>query len=132
MTLVIVDSRGRCTIEGAKEGAYDAEVEENGVVRLVPLVRATDGRAVETKPANQPRQQRRVVGRDARRIPQGTVLYGRPPIGAVTMGVRGQLSDGRSLNKTLTDAGITQNAWSAYRLSDGRTIGEAYDAGEWG
>ncbi|WP_156391923.1 MULTISPECIES: hypothetical protein [unclassified Nocardioides] len=52
-------------------------------------------------------------------------------IGTVTMGRGGELSNGRTPNQHLTDHGITANAWQVFRLSDGRSVGTAYDMNAW-
>ena len=133
MTLVVIDNRGRCTIAGARPGAYDAELGRDGVLTLVPLVRATDRKAPKTptpvERAGRPRDQK---NRSWGRINAGTVLVGPPAVGRVVMGTSGRLVDGRTPNQAFTSAGVTANAWANLRLADGRTAAEAYDSGKWG
>jgi hypothetical protein len=132
MTLVTIDDRGRSTIKGARPGAYDAELFRDGQIHLIPLVRATDRRLPKaTSTVARPKVGREQKNRSWLRVPAGTVLSGPHLVGKVTLDGDGRLTDGRSPNRALTDNGITRNAWDAYRLPDGRTVGEAYDNGEW-
>ena len=142
MTFVLIDDRGRCTIPGVPAGPYDSEIDADGVVRLVPLVRATDKRPPTLGPtaaaptirstnvAKSPAR-RRFHGRDWTRIPAGTVIYAPKPIGKTTMGPDGKSPAGTSMNQYLLDHGISRNAWDCITLQNGLTLAQAYDAGEW-
>jgi hypothetical protein len=127
-----IDERGRCSIPGAPSGLYDAVINPDGTIDLVPLVRVTDMKPPTTPSAPKPAKARRqTLRRDWSKIPSGTVLTGPPQVGQVTMGTGGRLSTGRTPNSVFTDLGITRNAWDYLRLDDGRSVGEAYDAGQW-
>lgn len=133
MVLVVIDDRGRCTISGVKPGAYDAETGSDGTILLVPLVRATDRRtpARGAQPVVRAAQSRKSFRRSWDKVPPGTVLVGPPEVGRVVMALGGLLDTGRTPNEAFTDAGLTRNAWQYLRLPDGKTAGEAYDAGLW-
>lgn len=135
MTLVVIDDRGRCTIPGSRAGAYDEETGTDGVIRLIPLVRATDMRAVvpaAPTPVTKPKRQRRQIRRQWSKIPAGTTFTCPPEVGDLTMGPGGLLADGRTPNRAFIDEGLGRNVWINMRLPDGRTAADAYDAGEWG
>lgn len=132
MTLVIIDEKGRCAIDGAAAGAYEADFNPDGTVLLVPLVRATDRKPVKaTPPASTGKLKRRSLKRDWARVPAGTRLTGPPEVGDVVMGPAGRLDTGQTPNEAFLEVGLTRNAWKFLRLDDGRSVGDAYDAGEW-
>lgn len=134
MTLVVIDDRGRCTIPGSRAGAYDEETGADGVIRLIPLVRATDQKAVAATaatPVTKPKIRRKRKGRHWARIPAGTTFTGPDEVGEMVMGKGGLLDDGRTPNQAFLDAGITRNVWIYMFLPDGRTAAQAYDTGEW-
>ena len=132
MTLVVIDERGRCTISGAGAGAYDADTGTDGVITLVPLVRATDRRPpAAVRPITPSKRLREQKNRSWSRVPAGTMFDGPPDVGHVVMGAGGRLSDGKTPNQAFTSVGVTANAWANLRLEDGRTAAEAYDSGEW-
>jgi len=135
MTLVVIDDRGRCTIPGSRAGAYDEETGVDGVIRLIPLVRATDMKAVAataSKPVTKPKRKRIQIRRQWSKIPAGTTFACPPEVVDLTMGPGGLLSDGRTPNQAFIDKGLGRNVWINMRLPDGRTAAAAYDAGEWG
>lgn len=132
MALVIIDEKGRCAIDGAAAGAYDADLNPDGTVLLVPLVRATDRKpATPVKSASPRGRKRRSIGRDWARVPAGTRLTGPPELGVVVMGRAGRLDTGQTPNEALLEVGLTRNAWQHLKLDDGRSVGDAYDDGEW-
>ena len=132
MVLVIIDEKGRCAIDGAVAGAYDADFNPDGTVLLVPLVRATDRKPAETpKTVATRKRKRRSLGRDWSRVPAGTQLTGPPELGVVVMGRSGRLDSGQTPNEALLEVGLTRNAWKHLKLDDGRAAGDAYDEGEW-
>jgi hypothetical protein len=134
MTFVLIDERGRCTIPNAPAGPYDSEIGADGTIHLVPLVRATDRKPPSPlpMPTNRPTGiRRRRFGRDWTRIPAGTAMVAPHPIGRMQMGGSGKSPTGGSMNQYLLDNGISRNAWDCIYLEDGRSLAQAYDAGEW-
>lgn len=141
MSFVIVASDGNCSLpDVVAPGPYDLEV-NNGVVALHPLVRAQGDLSTAPPPtgvaAAPPRRgrgssrSREYKGRSWSRVPAGTRMTGPHSVGMVTMGPRGELSNGRTPNRHLIDNGITANAWDVYKLDDGRSVGTAYDMNAW-
>lgn len=131
----MIDHRGRCTIVGGRAGAYDAETDSDGVIRLIPLVRATDKKAVgsaKLAPVTKQKRTRKQIRRQWSKVSTGTTFVCPPEVGTVTMGDGGLLTDGRTPNQAFVDAGLTRNVWIYMCLPDGRTAADAYDAGEWG
>lgn len=129
---MIIDEKGRCAIDGAAAGAYEADFNPDGTVLLVPLVRATDRMPAQViPPAATGRLKRRSLKRDWARVPAGTRLTGPPELGVVVMGHAGRLDTGQTPNEALVDVGLTRNAWQHLKLDDGRAVGDAYDDGEW-
>lgn len=130
---MVIDARGKCTIPGAPSGPYDVLTRPDGTIEFVPLVRVTDMKPPTATPAalKPAKARRQTHRRDWSKIPAGTVLTGPPNIGQVTMGTDGRLSNGHTPNSVFTDLGLTRNAWEYLRLEDDRSVGEAYDEGQW-
>lgn len=136
----VADDHSCLLPEGVAPGPYDVEI-TNGVVTLHPLVRAQDVQLstpgpVHSMAGSRMASRRRGAareykGRSWNRVPPGTRLIGPHSVGAVTMGSRGELSNGRTPNQHLVDNGVTANAWQVFKLEDGRTVGAAYDMNAW-
>lgn len=118
---------------GANPGSNHANFNRDGTLPVTAAARATHSASPKASPVPVTRgtPTRRSFRRDWSKLPVGTALMGPPEVGPLVMGVGGRLTDGCTPNAAFEDAGLVRNAWQHLRVADGRSAGEAYDAGEW-
>ncbi|MCL8024891.1 hypothetical protein [Nocardioides bruguierae] len=129
MPLVTVDESGGCALPASvPPGTYAVEIAD-GVVVLRPVLSPPE--ETEPTPVVVADPVPAAPRRDWAEVPAGTVLIGPADVGLVVMDEGGVLQDGSTPGEHLREHRMIGNAWRLYTLEDGRSVGQAYDAGEW-